>query len=172
MINERLNNELNEQINAEMFSAYLYLSMSAWCETKNLPGFATWMRAQAQEEMFHAMKMFDYLNERGGTVVLDAIAKPQTEWDSLLNIVEEVVNHEAHVTGLINNLVDSALEVRDHALNYFLQWFVEEQVEEEASVGAVFERLKMVGDHSAGLVAMDMEMGKRTFTPPAEEEEG
>ncbi|PID77099.1 MAG: ferritin [Deltaproteobacteria bacterium] len=170
MIGKKAVKELNKQINAEMFSAYFYLSMSAWCEHEKLPGFANWMRIQAQEEMDHAMKMFDYLLERGGVPVLDTIDKPQAEWDSILTLVGDVEKHEQYVTGLINDLVDCALKERDHALNYFLQWFVEEQVEEEASVGAVYDRLKMIGDDSSGLVALDMEMAKRVYTPPAEGE--
>jgi len=166
MINQRLTDELNKQINAEMYSSYLYLSMAAWCDSKSLTGFATWMRAQSQEEMFHATKMFDYLIERGGKVELDAIAKPQHEWSSPLNVIEDVVQHEAHVTNLINELVHSALEEKDHALYLFLQWYVGEQVEEEASVGGVCEKLKMIGSDSAGMFAMDMELGKRVFTPP------
>lgn len=168
MLNERLNDELNKQINAEIYSAYLYLSMCAWFESKNLSGFATWMKAQFQEEMFHADKMFNYLSERGGNVVLDAIAKPQTDWDSPAHVFEDVVKHEQYVTSLINDLVNVAWEEKDHAMYHFLQWFVAEQVEEESSVGGVFERLKMIGDDSAGLFTMDMELGKRVFTPDAD----
>lgn len=168
MINDRLNGELNQQINAEIYSAYLYLSMCAWFESKNLSGFATWMKAQFQEEMFHADKMFNYLNERGGSVILETIDKPKAEWDSPIDVFEDVAQHEAHVTGLINELVNSAIEEKDHALNNFLQWFVAEQVEEEASVGGVLEKLKMIGDHSAGLFTMDMELGKRVFSPDPE----
>jgi ferritin len=166
MISDKLNDALNGQINAELYSSYLYLSMSAWFSTRSLPGFATWMRCQAQEELFHATKMFDYLNERGGTVVLEAIAKPDATWDSPLAVLKQVARHEAHVTQLINDLVNCALDERDHASTIFLQWYVTEQVEEEASVGEVVNRLKMIGNDSAGMFAMDMEMGKRIFTPP------
>lgn len=168
MINQRLNDELNTQINAEIYSSYLYLSMSAWFESKSLTGFARWMRAQSQEEMFHADKMFDYLNDRGGTVILDEIERPPHQWDAPLSVMKQVVDHEAHVTELINSLVDSALEERDHAMSHFLQWYVSEQVEEEASVGEVYEKLKMIDNDSAGMFAMDLELGKRTFTPPVE----
>jgi ferritin len=113
--------------------------------------------------------MFDYLNERGGTVILEAIDKPPFEWRSPLAVMKQVVDHEAHVTALINNLVDCALEERDHAMNHFLQWFVGEQVEEEASVGEVYDKLKMIDGHSAGMFAMDLELGKRVFTPPENE---
>ena len=121
MINDRLNKELNNQINAEIYSSYLYLSMSAWFSAKSLTGFAKWMRAQSQEEMFHAEKMLDYLDERGGVVILETIEKPPHEWESQIAVIKQVVEHEAHVTGLINCLVDCALEERDHALNHFLQ---------------------------------------------------
>ncbi len=168
MISDRLTDELNKQINAEIYSSYLYLSMSAWFESKSLGGFATWMRAQSQEEMFHANKMFDYLIERGGKVTLDSIEKPPSEWDSTIAVIKNVAEHEAHVTGLVNNLMDCGIEERDHAFNHFLQWFVAEQVEEEATVGDVFEKLKMVGDDSAGMFAMDLEMGKRVFVEPVE----
>lgn len=168
MLNERLNHELNKQINAEIYSSYLYLSMSAWFESISLSGFAQWMRAQSEEEMFHANKMFDYLNERGGKVVLEAIEKPPSEWQSPIDVMKNVVEHEEHVTSLINKLVDFAIEDRDHAFNQFLQWFVAEQVEEEASAGDKYEKLKMIGDDSAGMFAMDLEMGKRVFAAPAE----
>ncbi len=166
MISKKLNDALNGQINAELYSSYLYLSMAAWFSAKGLPGFAVWMRCQAQEELFHATKMFDYVNERGGKVALAAIAKPDSKWDSPLAVLEQVAKHEEHVTRLINDLVNCALDERDHASNIFLQWYVTEQVEEEASVGEVLSKLKMVGKDSAGMFAMDLEMGKRIFTPP------
>ncbi len=168
MINDKLCAALNKQINAELYSSYLYLSMSAWFEDKSLSGFANWMRVQAEEENFHAMKMFDYVNERGGRVVLGAIEQPESEWQSPLAVIEAVLKHEELVTGLINDLVDVAMEVRDHAGTYFLQWYVEEQVEEESHVGTLLDRMKMVADDSAGMFALDMEMEKRVFTPPAE----
>ena len=166
MISKTMNEVINGQINAELYSAYLYLSMSTWFSEKSLSGFAGWMRAQAQEELFHSTKMLDYLLERGGNVELEAIAKPVPDWSTPLEVIEETAAHEAKVTGLINDLVDVALKERDHATNNFLQWFVAEQVEEESSVGDVVEKMKMIGDHSAGMFAMDMEMGKRVFTPP------
>jgi ferritin len=169
MISKKLNDALNGQINAELYSSYLYLSMSAWFSAKGLPGFANWMRCQAQEELFHATKMFDYVNERGGKVALAAIAKPDSKWDSPLAVLEQTAKHEEHVTRLINDLVNCALDERDHASNIFLQWYVTEQVEEEASVGDVLSKLKMVGKDSAGMFAMDLEMGKRIFTPPVAE---
>ncbi len=168
MISKKMNEVLNGQVNAELYSSYLYLSMSSWFSEKSLSGFAGWMRAQAQEELFHSIKILDYILERGGNVQLETIEKPEGSWASPLEIIQETANHEAKVTGLINDLVDVALEERDHAANIFLQWFVAEQVEEEASVGEVVEKMKMIGDDSAGMFAMDMEMGKRVFTAPAE----
>jgi len=168
MISKKMNEVLNGQINAELYSSYLYLSMSTWFSERSLSGFASWMRSQAQEELFHSVKMLDYLLERGGNTVLEAIDKPDGSWSSPLEVMQETADHEAKVTGLINDLVDVALEERDHASNIFLQWFVAEQVEEEASVGGIVEKMKMIGDASAGMFAMDMEMGKRIFTVPSE----
>ena len=168
MISKKMNEVLNGQVNAELYSSYLYLSMSSWFSEKSLSGFAGWMRAQAQEELFHSIKILDYILERGGNVQLETIQKPKGSWSSPLEIIQETADHEAKVTGLINDLVDVALKERDHAANIFLQWFVAEQVEEEASVGEVVEKMKMIGDDSAGMFAMDMEMGKRVFAPPAE----
>jgi ferritin len=167
MLDAKIAKALNGQINAELYSAYLYYSMSAWFDSKSLSGFASWMQAQAQEEMYHVTKFYAYINERGSRVIMEAIDKPQIDWESPLEVFEHVVRHEEMVTALINKLVDLALDERDHASNNFLQWFVSEQVEEEASVSAVRDRLKLVGDDSAGMFALDMELGKRIFTPPA-----
>lgn len=168
MISNKVCKALNDQVNAEMFSSYLYLSMSAWFSERSLSGFASWMRIQAQEELSHAMKIYDYILERGGKIELEAIEQPESKWKSVVDVVGEVAKHEAKVTGLVNDLVDVALSKKDHAANIFLQWFVAEQVEEEASVGEVLERVKMIDGDSAGMFAMDMELGKRVFTAPAE----
>jgi len=168
MISNKMCKALNDQVNAELFSSYLYLSMSSWFSERSLSGFASWMRVQAQEELSHGMKIYDYILERGGSVQLAAIEQPESVWKTAAEVVEEVVKHEAKVTGLINDLVDIALGKKDHATNIFLQWFVAEQVEEEASAGEVFERMKMIDGDSAGMFAMDMELGKRVFTVPAE----
>lgn len=169
MITKKMSDAFNAQINAEQFSANLYLSMSAWFSANGLPGFANWMRAQAKEETFHADKMFDYLLERGGKVELMKIDKPKIKWKSAIDVIKDVAEHEAKVTELINDLVDCALQERDHASNIFLQWFVAEQVEEEASVGEVLDRLKLIGDNASGMFTMDMEMSKRVFTEPSAE---
>jgi len=172
MLNKEMERALNAQVNAEMYSAYLYLSMSAYFQSKSLGGFASWMRVQAQEEMVHAMKLYDFINERGGRVILELIEAPPTEWDSPLATSEAVYEHEQKVTGLINELVELALEKHDHATNIFLQWFVSEQVEEEDSANDVVEKIKLMGDARGGLFMLDRELGQRVFTPPAATSEG
>jgi ferritin len=152
---------INDQINAELYSSYLYLSMAAHFESVNLPGFAKWMRVQAQEENGHAMKLFDYVVERGGRVTLAAIDAPPASWTSPLNAFEDVYAHEQKVTGLISGLMDLAIELKDHATSSFLKWFVDEQVEEEASADRVVQLLKMIGDAGHGIVMLDAQLGKR-----------
>ena len=153
--------ELNKQVNAELYSGYLYLSMASYFEDDDLPGFANWMRVQAQEELEHGMKIYDYIIRRGGSVKLDAIEGPQTEWDSPLAAFEHVLSHEQTVTGLINNLVDIAITEKDHATNNFLQWFVEEQVEEEDNMRTIVEVLENLKDGYTGLYLYDKELGRR-----------
>lgn len=169
MITKKMQDALNEQINAELYSAYLYLSMVAYFESVNLSGFATWMRVQTQEEIVHAMKIYDYVNERGGRVILKSIGEPQAEWKSPLAAFEAAYQHEQKVTALINGLVNLAIEEKDHAANMFLQWFVNEQVEEESSADAVVQKLKLMADAPGALYMLDNEMGQRVFTPPAAE---
>jgi ferritin len=153
-----------------MYSAYLYLAMSAYFDSIDLPGFAKWMKMQAQEEMIHTMKMYDYVIERGGRVLLGAIEAPPSEWDGPLDAFKATLEHEQKVTGLINNLVNIAISESDHATNIFLQWFVSEQVEEESNVTAVLQQLKMVGGQGQGLFMMDRELGSRPAPqPPAAE---
>ena len=163
MLNKRIEEELNKQINAEIWSAYLYLSMSAYFEDKNLPGFANWMRVQYQEELTHALKIFDYVNERGGRVILQPIEKVKTEWRDTVEVFEETLKHEQHVTGLINNLVNVAIEEKDHATNNTLQWFVSEQVEEEAAADEILQQLKMLQGKKEGVFMLDRELKQRTF---------
>lgn len=169
MIKKRMQDEINKQINAEFFSSYLYLSMSAYFETKNLQGFANWMNIQAQEEWAHGMKFFNYLLERGGEVKLMQIDTPQTEWNGVIDVFEEVYTHEQKVTGLIDNLVNIAIEENDHASRSFLQWFVDEQVEEEASVSTLLEQLKMVEAKGPALFMIDRELQQRVFVPLTQE---
>ena len=166
MLSPKMETALNEQINAEIYSAYLYLSMAAYFDSINLPGFASWMRVQNEEETFHAMKFFDFVAERGNRVKLTAIEAPETEWGSPLAVFEATLAHEQHVTGLINKLVDVALSESDHATNNFLQWFVGEQVEEEATADGILQQLRLMKDAPGGLFMMDRELGQRTFTPP------
>jgi len=169
MLSERMMKSLNKQLNAELYSAYLYLSMAAYFESKNLKGFANWMRVQAQEELMHAMKFFDYINERGGRVYLEAIEKPPTEWKSPLDVFEATYEHEVKVTSMINDLVNMAMEEKDHATYNMLQWFVAEQVEEEASADEVRQQLRMIKEDGRGIMMLDRELKQRTFTPPAQE---
>jgi ferritin len=166
MLNKKMQEAINSQINAEIYSSYLYLSMSAYFESINLSGFASWMRAQAQEEMVHAMKFYDYVNERGGRVILGPIEAPPSEWESAVAVFDATYKHEQKVTGLINDLVDLAIEEKDHATNNLLQWFVSEQVEEEASASGVLNKAKLTGDAPGGLFMLDQELGARVFTMP------
>ena len=170
MLDAKMEKALNDQIVAEMYSAYLYLSMAAYLDGEGLGGFAKWMRAQFQEEQAHALKMFNYVGERGGRVRLCAIEAPPSEWDSPLDVFETTLAHEQMVTGLINKLVDLALELSDHATDNFLRWFVTEQVEEEDSADSIRQQLKLVGSNGQGLLMLDRELGARVFTPPADSE--
>lgn len=172
MISKKMTDAVNNQINAELYSSYLYLAMAAYFEDLGLPGFTNWMKCQAQEENTHAMKFFDELCERDGRVVLEAIDKPQTEWDSPLAAFEAVYAHEQKVTSLINNLVALAREETDPASEVFLQWFVTEQVEEEAAAKAIVDELKLIEGHPQGLFMIDRELRQRAFTPtePAAED--
>jgi len=167
MISKKMEKALNEQVNAEMYSSYLYLSMESFFKSLNLNGFANWMRVQTQEEMVHAMKIYDFINERGGRVTLKAIDGPPTKWDSPLAVFEAAFEHEQKVTGLINDLVDLAIREKDHATNSFLHWFVTEQVEEEASADKIVRQLKMMENAPGGMFMLDRELGQRVFTPPA-----
>ncbi len=163
---ERMEEALNKQLNAELYSAYMYLSMTAWFEAMNLDGFASWMKAQALEEMEHAMKFYNFINERGGRVKLMPIQGPPTDWDSPVDVFEAAYKHEQYVTSLINDLVDLAIQEKDHATQIFLQWFVTEQVEEEASFSSILEKLRMVGESPGPLFMMDRELGQRKVSLP------
>ena len=166
MFNKKMEKSFNEQINEELYSAYLYLSMVAYFESTNLPGFANWMRVQTQEEIVHAMKFYDYINQRNGRVALTALADPQIEWKSPMDAFEAAYKHELHITDKINELVNQAIEEKDHAANMFLQWFVNEQVEEEKNPLDIIQKLKMIKDSSEGLYMLDKELATRVFTPP------
>lgn len=166
MLNQKIQDAFNKQINAELYSSYLYVSMSAYFEAINLKGMANWMRVQAQEEMVHAMKFYNFINERSGRVLLATIEGPDTEWASPLAAFEYTYEHECKVTSLINALVDLSIKESDHAANAFLQWFVNEQVEEEASADEVVGKLKLGGDHASVLFMIDQELGQRAFALP------
>ena len=165
MLGKKIEEAFNEQINWELYSGNLYLSMSAYFQSINLAGFANWMYVQALEEGTHAMKFFDFINECGGRVTLAKIKEPKTEWSSPLDAFQDTCEHERKVTGLINDLVDLAVKEKDQAANAFLQWFVTEQAEEEASAKEIAGKLKVVGDRGGMLFMLDRELGQRT--PPA-----
>jgi len=163
MLSEKIQTALNEQLNAELYSSYLYLSMSSYFKSVNLEGFANWMDVQAREELMHAMKFYNFILQRGEKIVLKAVEAPPTDWNSSLNVFENVLKHEQKVTGLINQLVGLALAENDHATNIFLQWFVTEQIEEEESAGYVVQQLKFMDGAKGGLFMMDRELSKRVL---------
>lgn len=163
MIHEKMRKALNEQINKEFYSSYLYLQMAAYFEEMGLKGFANWMKVQAQEENSHAHKFYDYLVDRGGKVVLETIEKPQNEYKSVIDVFEKTLEHEVYVTSLINKLMDVAEEVKDRASLSFLKWFIDEQVEEESNCEDIIAQLKIVDCSGDALFMMDREMAQRVF---------
>ncbi len=167
MISKKVLDAFNNQINAELYSAYLYYSMKAYFEELSLTGFANWMDIQIQEELAHVTKFTNFINERGGRVVPKAIDCPPIEWDSPMTAFEATYVHEQSVSESINNLVDIAIAENDHASKIFLDWFVSEQVEEESSVNSVVQKLKLMKDSPHGLFLIDRELAQRVFTPPA-----
>ena len=168
MISSKMTDAINGQVNAELYSAYLYQSMSAYSAYIGLKGAANWFDVQAQEEMVHARKLYDYVNSQGAHVVLAAIDEPPSEFKSLVDMLECTLEHEKKVTGLINDLVAVASAENDNATGIFLQWFVSEQVEEEESASDMLSRAKLAGDAGAGLFMIDNELAARIFTPPAQ----
>lgn len=166
MIKKEVLDAMNEQINAETYSAYMYLSMAAYFEDMGLSGFANWMKIQYQEEAAHAMKFFNYVTERGGRVTLKAVAQVPVDFDGIVDVFEKTAAHEAHVTSLINNLVDVAITAKDHASQSFLKWFVDEQVEEEANVEKILQTLKLINGQGNGIFMLDREMSQRVFVDP------
>lgn len=166
MLSKKLEQQLNDQVQYEFDSAYLYLSMSAWFETKNLKGFANWMRIQFQEEQAHALHMFDYISERGGLVKLQALTTPKNSWKNIIEVFKDTLAHEQTVTKRINNLVSAASTEKDHASFNFLQWYVGEQVEEEANVSQILEQLKLIEGTGPGLFMIDKELQIRVFVDP------
>ncbi|MEA1971823.1 MAG: ferritin [Candidatus Cloacimonadota bacterium] len=166
MISKKLEEAINIQINKELYSEYFYLSMAAWLESKGMSGFANFFQVQVQEERFHAMKMYDYLNERSSKVILETIEKPMTEFDSVIAVFELAYKHEQFITKSINELMDIAISENDHATKSFLNWFIDEQVEEEASMDSILAKLKMLDGNGNGLFMIDKELSARTFNPP------
>ena len=166
MINEKMEKAFNDQINKEFYSEYLYLAMKARFAEWNLQGFVNWFDVQVQEEHAHGMGMYDYLLERGGSVKLEAIDKPVVEGETPLEIFEQVLRHEEFVTSRINALMDVAEEVKDRAALSFLDWYLKEQVEEEASVGGVLATLKFIGDDKKALLLLDKDLSTRVFNAP------
>ena len=167
MLSEKMQDALNGQLNREMYSAYLYLAMSAYSTYIGLKGFANWFMVQYQEEMMHAMKIYNYINDQGGQVKLMAIEQPLTEFESPLDMFEKTLEHEKFITKSINELVDLAIAEKDHATNIFLQWFVTEQIEEESNDKDIIARLKLIGKDGNGLLMLDKELAARVFTLPA-----
>ena len=164
-MNQKMQDALNAQVNAELYSAYLYLSMAAHFEAANLPGFAHWMRMQTMEEVFHAMKIFDFVVERGSRAELQPIEGPPIEFGTPLDIMQAAYAHEQHITGLIHSLYNLAAEEKDHAARVMLEWFITEQVEEEKAASGIAEQLRMIGDCSHALLMLDREMGARVVSP-------
>ena len=171
MLNKNVEKAINDQIVAELYSAYMYLSMSAYFESENLDGFSRWMQAQALEELYHAMKFFNYVNERGGRVILGPVEQPESSWDSPIAVFKATYDHEVKVTGLIHNLVDIARKENDKATESFLTWYVDEQVEEEDTADRILGKLKMIKDAPGALFMINNELGQRTPTWPAAAEE-
>ena len=167
MFSDAMVSQLNEQITKELYSSYLYLQMAAYFDDQNLPGAAAWMKVQAQEEIAHAMIFYNYVNERGGKVVLGPIDQPTADYESALDVFEKTLAHEQKVTASINSLMDRAIDEKDYATRNRLDWFIEEQVEEEANPTEIIGQLKLAGDHAGGLFLVDKELGARTFVPPS-----
>jgi len=161
-MNERILAALNNQINEELYSSYIYLAMAAHLETLNLEGLTSWMKLQAQEEVGHAMRLFNHINRRGGRVALKAIGEPPLEYGTPLEAFEKALAHERHITACINDLYKIALEEHDYAAQLELQWFIDEQVEEEESVGRAVDQLRMAGEDQSALLMLDRELGQRT----------
>lgn len=164
MLNKKIEEALNAQINAEMWSAYLYLSMSAWCAATGKPGMANWYEVQFCEEQDHARILFNYVLQRGGRVELKPIDAVPTEWESEMNVFEHTLEHEQKVTGLINNLYALATEEKDYATQSMLKWFIDEQVEEEENVHNILDNLRMLNGNGYGLFVLDKELAARTYT--------
>ncbi|MDD7795789.1 ferritin [Clostridium sp. 'White wine YQ'] len=167
MFSTKLLDALNHQVNYEFYSSYSYLSMAAYCESIDLPGFSNFFRVQAQEELFHAMKFFDYIQQKNGEIILEKIDQPTITFESVAHVFETAFEHEQIVTKKIYNLADIATEEREHATLSLLKWFIDEQVEEENTFDTILKKLKRAKDNPAALYLLDDELAKRVYTPPA-----
>lgn len=167
MISKVISDALKNQMKNELESSYLYLSMSAWSASKGLKGFANWFYVQAKEEMTHFLKFYHYLLDQGEKIELPAVAKPKNDFASPLNLMEETLKHEQFITKCINELTELAVNNKDYATNTFLQWFISEQVEEEATVTEILDKLRLIGDSGSGIFMIDQELSQRSFIPPA-----
>ncbi len=167
-MNDKIEKMLVDQMNFEMYSAYVYMAMAAYLDSIDMTGFAHWMKIQTQEEMYHSIKMYNYIVERGGRPVWAEIPKPEVEYSSVKAVFEEALKHEKVVTSRINKLMDAAIEESDHASRSFLNWYVDEQVEEEAHADEMVKKLTMIDGHPQGMFMMDKEMGARVFNVPAD----
>ncbi len=167
-MNGKIEKMLNDQMNFEFYSSYIYMAMAAYCDSVDLPGFSHWFKTQVQEEMYHAIKMYNYLIERGGRPFFTEVKAPQKEWDSPRAAFENALEHEKIVTDRINNLMTEAINESDHATRSFLNWYVDEQVEEESSVDSIIKKLKLIKDSGQGLLFLDNELGARVFNTPAD----
>ena len=165
-MNKKVVEAITEQVNKELYSAYLYMAMEQYLEDQDMSGMASWMYQQALEEQFHARKMMKYLNSRGQKVVLKQVDEPKIEWASVKEVFDDVLEHEQFVTNSINDIQSVAVEVKDYATMNFLQWFIDEQVEEEEAATDLIKQLKLIGDNGYGLLMLDKEMAQRTFTEP------
>lgn len=168
MLTKKLQDALNKQINREFFSEYLYLSMSAYLESIEMEGFANYFNIQAQEEHFHAMKMFNFVHDKGGRVILKPLGEPKANYTSVLEVIEEALEHERYITKSINELMDVAIKENDHSVKSFLEWYVDEQVEEEATMSKLIAKLKLINGEGLGLLTLDNELSQRKFIPEAE----
>ena len=166
MLSQKLQDAINDQINFELYSEYTYLSMAAYFQENDLDGIANFFNVQTQEEHFHAMKFYNYVLERGGKIILKPIAGPEVEFKSALEVFEKTLAHEKEVTRRINAIMDLAKKENDHATVSYLQWFIDEQVEEEATVNKILGKLKYIGENGPGLLMLDQELSARVFTPP------
>ncbi|WP_335869540.1 ferritin [Bacillus sp. 2205SS5-2] len=168
MLSEKLVQGLNDQMNYEFYSAHAYMAMAAYCSAENLDGFANFFLIQAEEERFHAMKFYNFINDMGERVTFDGFSSPNNEFSSVLGAFEEGLKHEKEVTSRIYHLADMALDEREHATMTFLKWFIEEQVEEEALFDSLIQKLKRIDKDSNAFFMLENELGKRSFVPEAE----